>query len=121
VCASCFFIGMCSCSWKNGCFLYPSPFFAFGLNLFYPKFAKGGDCWVFVLDALLLKQISLFVLLEPMFQHVVRHLCKMLDTMFQHPGTVQCACVHAYLYARTSLFKETIFPYLIVQATRISL
>jgi len=70
---------------------------------------------------LALKQISLYVLLEPMFQHVVRHLCKILDTMFQHPSTVQCAWVHAYLYARPLLFKETIFPYLIDQATRISL
>jgi len=76
-----------------------------------------GMCWVFVLAALLLKQISLMC----MFQHVFRHLCKMLDTMFQHPGMVQCAWVHAYLYARALLFKERIFPYLIVQATRISL
>nr|AFK34946.1 unknown [Medicago truncatula] len=53
------------------------------------KHKKGVElCWVFVLAALLLKQISLFVLLEPMFQHMCRHLCKMLDTMFQHPGTV---------------------------------
>ena len=52
---------------------------------------------------------------------MVRQSCKMLNTMFQHPGTVQCARVHAYLYARPSLFKETIFPYLIDQATRISL
>jgi len=29
-----------------------------------------------------------------------RHFCKMLDTMFQHLGTVQCPQVHAYLYAR---------------------
>jgi hypothetical protein len=77
-------------------------------------------CWVFVLAALVLKQIFLFCKLEPMFQHVVRQLCKMLDTMFQHPGTVQCAWVHAYMYARPLLFKETIFPLLIVQATRIS-
>jgi len=91
------------------------------LICFSQKFAKGGDCWVFVLAALLLKQISLYVLLEPMFQHVVTHLCKMLNTMFQHLNTVQCAWVHAYLYARPLLFKETIFPYLIDQATRISL
>ena len=50
-------------------------------------------CWVFVFAALLLKQISILVLLEPMFQHVFRHLCKMLDMMFQHPGTVQCVLV----------------------------
>jgi hypothetical protein len=50
-----------------------------------------------------------------------RHFCKMLDTMFQHPGTVQCALYHACLYARLLLFKETIFPYLIDQTTRISL
>jgi len=48
-------------------------------------------CWVFLLAALLLKQISLFCKLEPKFQHVVRHLCKMLDTIFQHTGIVQCA------------------------------
>jgi len=66
-----------------------------------------------VLAALLLKQISLFCKLEPKLQHVFRNLCKMLVTMFQHPGTVQCAWVYAYLYARTLLFKETIFPYLV--------
>jgi len=59
--------------------------------------------------------------LETIIQHVFRHLCKMLDTMFQHPGTIQCACVHAYLYAHALLFKETIIPYLIDQSTRISL
>jgi len=73
------------------------------------------------LTALLLKQISLMCKVEPMFQHVVRHICKMLDTMFQHPDTIQCAWVHAYLYTHPLLFKETIFPYLIDQATRISL
>ena len=41
--------------------------------------------------------------------------------MFQHPGTVQCAWVHANLYACPLLFKETIFPYLIDQAMRTSL
>jgi len=99
------------------------PLYSLYLTLicFSQKFVKWGDCWVFVFTALLLKQISLTVLLEPMFQHVFRHLCKMLDTLFQHPGTVQCAWVHAYLYARSLLFKETIFPYLIDQATRISL
>jgi len=43
------------------------------LICFSQKFAKGGDCWVFVLAALLLKQISLLCKLEPMFQHVFRH------------------------------------------------
>ena len=41
-------------------------------------FSKEGDCWVFVLAALLLKQISMIV---------------MLETMIQHPGTVKCALV----------------------------
>ena len=94
LCASCFFIGVCSCSWRNG-LLYPFYSLDFAIICFSQKFAKGGDCWVFVLAALLLKQISLFCKLEPMFQHVVRRLCKMLDTMFQHPGTVQCAWVSA--------------------------
>jgi len=102
-------------------FCIPLYYLYFALICFSQKFAKGGDCWVFVLDELLLKQISLYVLLEPMFQHVVRHLCKMLNTMFQHPGTAQCAWVHAYLYVRPLLFKETIYPYLIDQTTRISL
>jgi len=69
----------------------------------------------------LLKQISLFCKLEPKFQHVFRPLCKMLVTMFQYPGTVQCAWVHAYLYARALLFKETIFLYLVDQVTGIYL
>jgi hypothetical protein len=94
LCASCFFIGMGSCSWRNG-LLYPSVLYVLALLCFSQKFAKGGDSWVFVLAALLLKQISLFCKLEPIFQHVVRQLCKMLDTMFQHPGTVQCAWVLA--------------------------
>jgi len=42
------------------------------LICFRQKFAKGGYCWVFVFAALLLKQISLPVLLEPMFQLKVR-------------------------------------------------
>ena len=50
-----------------------------------------------------------------------RNLCKMLDTMFQHPGRVQFALFHACLYARLLLFKETIFQYLIDRATHISL
>jgi len=39
------------------------PLYSLDLALicFSQKFAKGGDCWVFVLVALLLKQISLYV------------------------------------------------------------
>jgi len=79
------------------------------LICFSQKFAKGRNCWVFVLAALLLKQISLFVLFESMFQHVFRHLCKMLDTMFQHPGMVQCAWFHAYMYARLYCLRKQYF------------
>jgi len=50
-----------------------------------------------------------------------RHPCTMLDVMFQHPSTVQCALFHARLYTRFILFKEIVFPYLIDQTTRISL
>jgi len=59
------------------------PLYSLYLTLicFSQKFAKGVDCWVFVLAALLLKQISLTVLLEPMFKHVFRHLYKMLDAI----------------------------------------
>jgi hypothetical protein len=96
MCASCFFIGVCAHALGGMVSLYPSVSYVLALICFSQKFAKGGDCWVFVLAALLLKQIFLLCKLEPMFQHVVRRLCKMLDTMFQHPGTVQCAWVHAY-------------------------
>jgi len=44
--------------------------FYLALICFCQKFVKGGDCWVFVLVSLLLKQISMFVLLDTMFQHV---------------------------------------------------
>jgi len=50
-----------------------------------------------------------------------RRLYKMLDMMFQHPGTVHRALFHACLYVHLILFKEIIFPYLIDHATRISL
>ncbi len=76
--------------------MYLSVLYVLTLICFSQKLAKGGDCWVLVLAALLLKQISLFCKLEPKFQHVFRHLCKMLVTMFQHPGTDQCAWVNAY-------------------------
>jgi len=51
-------------------YFYPSISFYLALICFSQKFAKGGDCWVFLLATLLLKQISLFVLLDTMFQHV---------------------------------------------------
>jgi hypothetical protein len=49
------------------------PLYSLDLALicFSQKFAKGGDCWVFVLAALLLKQISMFVMLDAMVQHVL--------------------------------------------------
>jgi len=46
-------------------------FMLLALSCFIQKFAKGGDCWVFVLAALLLEQISMFVMLDTMFQHVL--------------------------------------------------
>ena len=85
------------------------------LICFTQKFAKRGDCWVFLLAGLLLKQISLSVLLEPMFKHVFTHLCKMLDTIFQHPGTIQCAWVHAYLYARLIFKRKQYFLILLTK------
>jgi len=57
------------------------------LICFSQKFAKGGDCWVFVLAALLLKQISMFVMLDTMFQHV-------LDDVLDDVSTcLFCSCV----------------------------
>jgi len=44
-------------------------------------------CWVFVLAALLLKQISMFVMLDTMFQHV-------LDDVLDDVSTCPfCSCV----------------------------
>jgi len=46
----------------------------------------------------------------------LRHICKMLDTMFQHPGTVQCALHHAcYVRAPNPLYlilanMQTLIP-----------
>ena len=88
---------------------------------FSQKFAKWGYCWVFVLAALLLRQISMYVLLEQMFQHgsgiYVRCWteCSNILARFSMPEFLQC------MYARLILFKETIFLYIIDQTTRISL
>jgi len=88
---------------------------------FSQKIAKWGDCWVFVLAALLLKQISMYVLLEQIFQHgsgiYVRCWteCSNILAWFSVAEFLQCMC------ARLILFKETIFLYIIDQATRISL
>jgi len=35
-----------------------------------------------------------------------RHFCKMLDMMFQHPGTVQCTFIYVWLYARFILLRN---------------
>jgi hypothetical protein len=51
--------------------VYPSALFKMASICFSQKFAKGGYCWVFVLAALLLKQISMFVFLDTMFQHML--------------------------------------------------
>ena len=57
------------------------------LICFSQKFVKRGDCWVFVLTALLLKQISMFVMLDTMFQHV-------LDDELDDVSTCPfCSCV----------------------------
>jgi len=39
----------------------------------------------------------------------------MLDTMFQHPGMVQCALYLALFYARIYLFKESTPYFLLVK------
>jgi hypothetical protein len=48
-------------------------------------------CWVFGLAALLLKQLSIYCVVGYYFPTWFRHLYVMLNRMFQHPGTVQCA------------------------------
>ena len=69
MCASCIFISMCSCL-RKWMYLYPFISLYLASICLSQKFAKGGDCWVFVFAALLLKQISMFVLLDTIFQHV---------------------------------------------------
>jgi len=48
-------------------------------------------CWVFVLAALLLKQISIYCVIGYYVPTWFRHPYEILDRMFQHPGTVECA------------------------------
>jgi len=45
--------------WRNGCFVSLWSVYLASV-CFSQKFAKGGDCWVFVLASLLLKQIFLY-------------------------------------------------------------
>jgi hypothetical protein len=75
---------------------------------------RNRDRWVFVLAALLLKQISMIVMLDTMFQHI---LALLRDVGYDAPtswhGSV-CLVVHA-LY----LIKESPSSYLADQATRI--
>jgi len=57
------------------------------LICFSQKISKGEDCWVFLLAALLLKQISMFVMLDTVFQHV-------LDDVLDDVSTCPfCSCV----------------------------
>jgi hypothetical protein len=58
---------------------------------------RNRDRWVFVLAALLLKQISMIVMLDTMFQHILA---------IQHPGTVQCDLFYALLYACFILLRN---------------
>jgi hypothetical protein len=44
-----------------------------------------------------------------------RRLFIMLDTMFQHPGMVQCAWLYAYLYARFYYLRK---PYFLILLTK---
>jgi hypothetical protein len=103
-----FFISVRS-YWLEKWFLYPSALWELALICFSKKFTKRGDCWVFVLTALLLKQISIKCVVRYYVPTWFRHPYEMLDRMFQHPGTVQCAWVHAYLYARLIFKREQLF------------
>jgi hypothetical protein len=65
------------------------PLYSLNLALicFSQKFVKGGDCWAFVLAASLVKQISMFVMLDAMVQHV-------LDVVLDDVSTCPfCSCV----------------------------
>jgi len=88
LCVGCFFICMMSCylrkwlSFVTLCLLR-----RLALICFSQKFAKWGDCWVFVLAALLIKQIPMFVMLDTIFQHV-------LDDVLDDVSTCPfCSCV----------------------------
>jgi len=64
---------------------------------------------------LLLKQISIRCVVGYYVPTSFRHLCEMLDTVFQHPGTVQCVWVHAYLYARFTFLRKPLFRILVTK------
>jgi len=72
-------------------FLYRSVKQELALICFSLKFTKGGDCWVFVLAALMLKQISINCVVGYYVPTWFRHPYVMLNRMVQHPGTVQYA------------------------------
>ena len=74
------------------------------LNLFQPKkFHRGRLLGIYIGCIIAKTNIHVFVVgyYVPTY---FRHFSKMLDTMFQHAGTIQCAQVYAYLYARFILF-----------------
>jgi len=67
------------------------------------RFQKQGMCWVFVLTALLLKQISMIVMLDTRFQHVLGIFvrcwiwCSNILAQFSMPCFMSC-CTRALSY-----------------------
>ena len=47
--------------------------------------------------------------------HYTRHVYKMLDTMFQHPGTIQCVMYLVCLYTRLYYLRK---PYFLILLTK---
>jgi len=100
---------MCSCCLRKWMYLYPCISFYLALICFSKKFTKRGDCCVFVLAALLLKQISMIVMLDTMFQHVsgisvrcwIR--CSNIMTQFSVPCFMP-ACTGTLFYLRKPYF-----------------
>jgi len=92
-----------------------------GLNLFYTKICQRGRLLGICIGCIVAKTNIHVCVVGTNVPTWFRHLCEILDKIFQNPGTVQCVGVLACLYARLILFKETIFPYLIEQTTCISL
>ena len=85
--------------------LYPSvlfkwPRFVLAKNL--PKGKLLGICIGFTIDKTNIHVCVVGYFVPTCFEHF----CKMLDMLFQHPSTVQCALFYAWLYAHFILLRN---------------
>ena len=104
ICVGCFFLDVCSCCSKKWIYFVSICCMCKGLNLFQPKIYQRGRLLGICIGCIVAKTNIHDCNVGYNIPTCFRYLCKMLDTMFQHPDTIQCAQIYAYLYARLILF-----------------